>query len=111
MKPAVASSFNVADWFIRQSKHDRVPLSPLKLRRLMYLVKANYARRTAGDVLMPSMFVANELGPIEPNLYRTFEHGSLKIAVCATRPSRCVPSWLSFGTNMATSQSTRSTGS
>ncbi len=81
MKPAVASSFDVAEWFIRQSKHDRVPLSPLKLHRLMYLAQAAYAKRTAGEALMPSMFVANELGPIEPNLYRAFEHGSPKVAV------------------------------
>lgn len=81
MKPAVASSFDVAEWFIRQSKHDRVHLSPLKLHRLMYLAQVGYARRTAGDALMPSMFVASELGPIEPNLYRAFEHGTPKIAV------------------------------
>jgi uncharacterized phage-associated protein len=81
MKPAVASSFDVAEWFIRQSKRDRVNLSPLKLHRLMYLAQVGYARRTAGDALMPSMFVATELGPLEPNLYRAFEHGTPKVAV------------------------------
>lgn len=92
MKPAVASSFDVADWFIRQSKRDRVHLSPLKLHRLMYLAQADYARRTSGDALMPSMFVASELGPIEPNLYRAFEHGTPKVAV--RDPSEQVRSFL-----------------
>ncbi len=81
MKPAVASSFDVAEWFIRQSKREHVHLSPLKLHRLMYLAQAGYAKRTAGEPLLPSMFVASELGPIEPNLYRAFEHGTPKVAV------------------------------
>lgn len=81
MKPAVASSFDVADWFIRQSKRDRVPLSPLKLHRLLYLAQADYAGRHGGAALMPSIFVATELGPIEPNLYRVFEYGSPKVTV------------------------------
>lgn len=92
MKPAVASSFDVADWFIRQSKRDRVHLSPLKLHRLMYLAQAGYARRTGGEALMPSMFVTSELGPIEPNLYRAFEHGTPKVAV--RDPSEQVRSFL-----------------
>lgn len=81
MKPAVASSFDVADWFIRQSKRDRVPLSPLKLHRLLYLAQADFAGRHKGAALMPSIFVATELGPIEPNLYRAFEYGTPKVTV------------------------------
>jgi len=81
MKPAVASSFDVADWFIRQSKRDRVPLSPLKLHRLLYLAQADFAGRHGGAALMPSIFVVTELGPIEPNLYRAFEYGTPKVTV------------------------------
>jgi hypothetical protein len=34
-----------------------------------------------GQTLMPSVFVASELGPIEPNIYRAFEHGTPKVIV------------------------------
>jgi uncharacterized phage-associated protein len=81
MKPAVATSFDVADWFIRRSRLERVQLSPLKLHRLMYLAHAAYAGENDGHALMPSVFVASELGPIEPNLYRAFEHGTPKVIV------------------------------
>jgi uncharacterized phage-associated protein len=81
MKPAVASSFDVADWFIRQSKRERVPLSPLKLHRLLYLAQAEFAVRNGGQALMPSVFVVSELGPLEPNLYRAFEYGTPRLTV------------------------------
>lgn len=81
MKPASASSFDIADWFIRQAKRERVNLSPLKLHRLLYLAQASYAGTMNGEALMPSMFVVTELGPLEPNLYRAFEHGTPKVSV------------------------------
>ncbi|MGD9536055.1 MAG: Panacea domain-containing protein [Alphaproteobacteria bacterium] len=92
MKPAVATSFDVADWFIRRSKLERVQLSPLKLHRLMYLAHAAYTGANNGEALMPSVFVASELGPIEPNLYRAFEHGTPKVIV--HDPSERVRSFL-----------------
>jgi uncharacterized phage-associated protein len=81
MKPAAASSFDIADWFIRQAKRERVHLSPLKLHRLLYLAQATYAGNANGEALMPSMFVVSDLGPLEPNLYRAFEHGTPKVSV------------------------------
>jgi hypothetical protein len=86
MAPAVFSSFDIADWLIRQARQDGVALSPLKLQRLLYFAQARYAGLTGGKALMPSLFVVSALGPIEPNLYRAFEHDTPRVTVQPTLP-------------------------
>lgn len=65
---AVASAFFVALWFCRRAAREGVTLQPMKLQALLFLAQAGYAAQTAGRVLMPAVFVADERGPIEPNV-------------------------------------------
>lgn len=65
---AVASAFFVALWFCRRAAQEGIALQPMKLQALLFLAQAGYAAQTAGRVLMPAVFVADERGPIEPNV-------------------------------------------
>ncbi len=67
---AVESSFDVAFWFIDRALDDNEYLQPQKLHRLMFLSQAYFAVAYHGRMLMPAIFVASELGPIEPNVFR-----------------------------------------
>jgi uncharacterized phage-associated protein len=68
--PATPSSFDVAYWFIDRALDDDEYLQPQKLHRLMYLAQAYFAVAYNGRLLMPAIFVADEFGPIEPNVFR-----------------------------------------
>jgi uncharacterized phage-associated protein len=68
--PAVPSSFDVAYWFIDRALDDNEYLQPQKMHRLMYLAQAYFAVAYHGRMLMPAVFVADEFGPIEPNVFR-----------------------------------------
>ena len=74
MPTAVSSSFDVAFWFIDRGRADRQQLSSLKLQRMLFLAQAYFAASTRGERLMPSVFVATEQGPVEPNLLRLFDN-------------------------------------
>ncbi len=67
---AVESSFDVAFWFIDRALDDNEYLQPQKLHRLMFLSQAYFAVAYHGRMLMPAVFVAGDLGPIEPNVFR-----------------------------------------
>lgn len=71
--PAVASTFDVVYWFNDQALNDAEYLQPLKLQRLLFMAQAYYAVANKGQRLFPSIFIAHETGPIEPNIYRLFE--------------------------------------
>lgn len=68
--PAAPSSFDVAYWFIDRALDEDEYLQPQKLHRLMYLAQAYFAVAYNGRMLMPAVFVADEFGPIEPNVFR-----------------------------------------
>ncbi|PKU21436.1 hypothetical protein CWS72_26810 [Telmatospirillum siberiense] len=68
--PAAPSSFDIAYWFIDRALDDNEYLQPQKLHRLMYLAQAYFAVAYHGRMLMPAVFVADEFGPIEPNVFR-----------------------------------------
>lgn len=68
--PAVDSSFDVAFWFLDRAQENNEYMQPQKLHRLMYLAQAYFAVAYNGQKLMPAIFLADELGPIEPNVYR-----------------------------------------
>tara|TARA_R110002110_G_scaffold175266_5_gene378755 strand:+ start:298 stop:858 length:561 start_codon:yes stop_codon:yes gene_type:complete len=75
MPSAADSSFDVAMWFSDRALQDNAYLQPQKLHRLLYVSQAFYAVDNDGRKLMPSIFVADHLGPIEPNVYRAFTNG------------------------------------
>ena len=68
--PAVESSFDVAYWFIDRALNENEYLQPQKLHRLMFLSQAYFAVAYRGRLLMPAVFVADEFGPTEPNVFR-----------------------------------------
>ena len=101
MSPMVASSFDIASWFLERSKKHRLYLSPLKVQRLLYLAQAFYAGNHQGRALMPSRFVVSEVGPIEPNLVRVFEHGAPTVTIKELPKSVCAfldTIWDKYGT-------------
>ena len=71
----VESTFDVALWFADTSLEQNEYLQPQKLHRLLYLAQGYYAVAFGGRKLMPAGFVADEMGPIEPNIYKAFAKG------------------------------------
>ena len=66
----VPSSFDVAHWFVDRAMQEGEYLQPQKLHRLMFLAQAYYAVAYNNRMLMPALFVADEDGPVEPNVFR-----------------------------------------
>jgi len=81
MPADVKSAFDIAFWFADTALAENEYLQPQKLQRLMYLSQAYYAVAFKGRKLMPAVFVADELGPIEPNVYLAFSRGRPDIDV------------------------------
>jgi uncharacterized phage-associated protein len=72
---ATPSVFAVAAWFIARAAAAERGLPPLKLHALLFLAQGLFARNTGGRMLMPAVFVADERGPIEPNLEAVAANG------------------------------------
>ena len=72
MKSQLKSSIDVCLWFCDKARESNEYLQPLKMHFLTYLSQAYYAVLYNGKMLMPCVFVADELGPIEPQTYRCF---------------------------------------
>lgn len=68
--PAAPSSFDVAYWFMDRARAEGEHLQPQKLHRLMYLAQAYFAVAYHRRLLMPALFVAEEIGPVEPSVLR-----------------------------------------
>ena len=72
---ATESTLDVAMWFVDRARLEDSYLQAQKLQRLLYLAQGLYAAAYHGRKLMPATFVAHEMGPLEPNVYRAFELG------------------------------------
>src|SRR3546814_15279512 len=72
---AVESTLDVALWFLDRARREDSYLQAQKLQRLLYLAQGFYAAGFHGRKLMPATFVAHELGPVEPTVFRLFELG------------------------------------
>ncbi|HAA91835.1 MAG: hypothetical protein CMM48_09770 [Rhodospirillaceae bacterium] len=75
----VESTIDVAVWFLDRARHEDNYLQAQKLQRLLYIAYGLYGAQYHGRKLMPATFVAHELGPIEPNIFRLFEGGRPKL--------------------------------
>lgn len=75
MPADVENAFDVAFWFADTALNENEYLQPQKLQRLMFIAQAYYAVAFNGRKLMPAVFVADEMGPIEPNIYIAFSKG------------------------------------
>ncbi len=78
---AVDSSFDVAFWFVDMALNENEYIQPQKLHRLLFISQAYYAVANEGASLMPAVFVADEMGPIEPTIYSAFAKGRPKVDV------------------------------
>jgi len=87
MPAAVKSAFVVAFWFADMALNENEYLQPQKLQRLMFLAQCTYAVRHRGRRLMPAAFVADELGPIEPNIHLALSRGRPDMAVDPNLPA------------------------
>lgn len=75
MLPTLRCSFDAAFWFRDRALDESEYLQPQKVQRLLYLAQAYHAVFDGGQMLMPSVFVAETLGPIEPNVFRALAGG------------------------------------
>lgn len=78
---AVKSTFDVAFWFADQALNENEYLQPQKMHRLLYMAQAFYAIAYEGKTLMPAVFVADDLGPVEPTIYQAFSRGRPDVEV------------------------------
>jgi uncharacterized phage-associated protein len=69
------TAIDVAFWFSDHALNQNEYLQPQKLQRLLFLAQAYYAVAYEGRTLMPAVFVADDMGPIEPNVYKIFSKG------------------------------------
>ena len=79
MSPEVENAFDIAFWFSDTALNENEYLQPQKLQRLLFIAQANYSVAFNGNVLMPAFFVADENGPLEPNIYMAFSRGRPEI--------------------------------
>ncbi len=71
----VESTFDIALWLSDMALEHNDYMQPQKLHRLLYLAQGYYAAAFNGGKLMPAVFIAEEMGPIEPNIYKAFAKG------------------------------------
>ena len=106
---AVQSSFDVAYWFVDRALNDNEYIQPQKLHRLMFLSQAYFAVAYDGRPLMPAVFVADQFGPIEPNVFRacSIQRPPIETVPLSEAVSQFLDSvWRRFGSQSANSLST-----
>lgn len=79
MPADVSNAFDVAFFFADTALAENEYLQPQKLQGLMFLAQAYYTVAFKGRKLMPAVFVADERGPLEPNVYMAFSKGRPEI--------------------------------
>jgi uncharacterized phage-associated protein len=99
----VDSTFDVALWFADKALEQNEYLQPQKLHRLLYLAQGYYAVASEGSKLMPAIFIAEEMGPMEPNVYKAFAKGRPNIEADNILPDGVehflLSIWSRFGRN------------
>ena len=75
MPADVSNAFDVAFWFADTALNENEYLQSQKLQRLLFIAQSYYCIVQKGRKLMPAIFVADETGPMEPNVYMAFSRG------------------------------------
>lgn len=75
MGPAAKTSFDIADWYMERARAENTYLQPRKLHCLLFLAQGHFAAAYEGRRLMPSVFIVDHAGPMDPNMYRAYENG------------------------------------
>ena len=65
------SPMNVTNNVLKRAFNDDIPVTPMKLQRLLYLTAVDYARRTGGPLLYEP-FQAWRYGPVLRSVYDKF---------------------------------------
>lgn len=97
---ATESSFDVGYWFVDRALNENEYIQPQKMHRLMYLAQAYFAVAYQGRRLMPAIFVADQMGPIEPNVFRAcaLQRPAIDVIPVATMVDQFLDSiWRRFG--------------
>lgn len=87
MPAMVDTAFDVALWFADKALNHNEYLQPQKLHRLMFLAQGYFTVAYEGRRLMPAIFVADDLGPIEPNVFKAFSKGRPNLDVDMFMPA------------------------
>ena len=66
------TSVNIANSFLQKSFDENIPLTVLKLNKLIYLFFRNYLKET-GKLLFSEPFEAWTTGPVLPNVQSKFQ--------------------------------------
>jgi uncharacterized phage-associated protein len=101
---AVASSFEVAFWFLDRAVSDGEYLQPQKLQRLMFLAQAYFGVLQGGVKLMPATFIVTDDGPVEPTVFKAFARGrpAVDLSPVEEVPRHVLDSvWRQFGAHSA----------
>lgn len=72
---AVTSTFDVVAWLKDRALNDGEYLQPVKMHHLLFLSQAYFAVAYRGQKLAPATFIADEKGPLEPDVWRVFSSG------------------------------------
>jgi len=75
MPSDVKSAFDIAFWFADTALNENETMQPQKLQRLLFISQAYYRVAYPKRKLMPAIFVADEMGPVEANVYLAFSRG------------------------------------
>ena len=73
--PAISSSLEAANWFFRRADQDDRYLENDKLHQLLFLAQVHFALNNNMEYLIPSLFVCEERGFVEPNLAKILNYG------------------------------------
>lgn len=68
----IITSVNIANSFLQKSFDEGIPLTVLKLNKLIYLFFRNYLKET-GNILFSEPFEAWNTGPVLPNVQSKFQ--------------------------------------
>ena len=102
MPSKVNSAFEIAVFFIDKASSENEYIQPQKLHGLLFLSQAYFSVAFQGRKLMPAVFVADERGPLEPNLYVAFSSGLPDIDLNTALPDEVLNFlnviWKRFGT-------------
>jgi len=90
--PAARTTLDIAIWLLDRARADDCHLPFQKLQRLLYVAQSLFAAQTGG-MLMPAVFLAEENGPIEPNIQRSLGGGRPRDVIIEA-PSRQVRDFL-----------------
>ena len=101
MPSSVDSAFEIAVFFIEKASLENEYIQPQKLHGLLFLSQAYFSVGFQGRKLMPAVFVADERGPIEPNLYLALSSVCPNIDLNSTLPDDVIKFlneiWRRFG--------------